>query len=36
MAKTKKKILGLIKLQIPGWSGFGPKRLEYYGILQSF
>lgn len=44
MAKSKKKILGLIKLQIPagkanpspaGWSGSGPKRLKYYGILQS-
>ena len=40
MAKSKKKILGLIKLQIPAGKAnpsppVGPKRLKYYGILQS-
>lgn len=41
--KSKKKILGLIKLQIPAGKanpsppvgpGSGPERLEHYGILQ--
>ena len=45
MAKTKKKILGLIKLQIPAGKAnpsppvgpaLGQKGLEHYGILQGF